>query len=376
MCFVIKNIADPFQGSFMSEKYFNKLNYSMANEDSEMERRIVKKLQSKKVLSVCGSGSRALTLLSPIVEKLDCIDLSEAQLGLAALRVELIKELELDDYLKFWGYSPYSPEDNIEFRKETFKALSFEAKEIIEEIFEVNEWTSLLYKGKWENSFSLFGKAVKFLFGSKAHNLFKCENLDEQQAYLKKGFPWKRWNFVIRVIGNRATFNALLYKGDFIKKNIPMPYFDYYSKAFNTLFANGLARDNFFVQLCMLGKIEYKEGSPIETNSDCFGEMKESLNKLTPGFKQKDIVGYLEEQYGYDYISFSDVPSYFSGELEKNFLQKVRPSLAEDGVVVIRSYLRIPEVDRTGYTDITYKFKDEIEQEKTQMYRVEVLQKS
>ena len=360
----------------MSEKYFSKLNYSMANEDSEMEREIVKSLGSRRILSVCGSGSRALTLLNPQVEKIDCIDLSQAQLGIASLRVELIKTLQLDDYLKFWGYPPYSPKENCEFRKKIFERVEFENKSLLKQEFIHNDWGSLLYKGKWENSFSLFGTCVKKLFGKKSHKLFECETLDQQQTFLKEEFPWRRWNLVIRVIGNRATFNALLYKGDFIKKNIPLPYFDYYSKAFNGLFAKGIAKKNFFLQLCILGEIKFKEGTPVEADPTCFNEMKQSLMELTPGMKQKDIVSYLEEESGYDYVSFSDVPSYFSGDLEKNFLQRIRKSLAPNGVVVIRSYLRVPEVDRDGYKDITSQFVEGIGEEKTQMYRVEVLQKS
>lgn len=349
----------------------------MANEDTAMEREIVNKLGSKKILSVCGSGARALALLNPSVEKLDCVDLSPQQISLAKMREALIKKLSLEDYIKFWGYAPCSPKDNKDFRKEIVFSLKGkpEDKELWEELHEKYEWESLLYKGKWESSFAGFGKITQALLGPKALEFFQFSDLDAQNEYLKKDFPWKRWNFLVRVIGNRATFNALLYKGDFIKKNVKESYFDYYSSAFGRLFSESLVRENFFLQLCMLGGIRFPEGNIVEAIDECYRDMKSSLEKGSPSYFQNDIVNQAQEGELYDYISISDVPSYFFGKLEKSFLQDMRPALAEGGVIVVRSYLRVPNADRSGYRDISDRFEKEIKAEKTQMYRVEVLQK-
>ncbi|MCO4755667.1 MAG: DUF3419 family protein [Bacteriovoracaceae bacterium] len=360
----------------MAQKYFNDLNYTMANEDSSMERSIVAKLKSKKILSVCGSGARALALLNPNVEALDCADLSPSQLGLARLRVELIKKLDIEQYKMFWGYAPYSPNEHKEQRKEVFRnlELSQSDKDLFENLHKQNSWESLLYKGKWESSFCGFGKLTQVLFGHKALELFQFSELKAQQEYLDKSFPWKRWNFLIKIIGNRATFNALLYKGDFIKKNIPVPYFDYYSNAFKHLFYNGLVRENFFLQLCILGGIKFEQGNIVEAKDKCYQEMKQFLSSNNVGFLQEDIIS-AAKQGNYDYISLSDVPSYFSGDQEENFLQELKENLNPGAVVLIRNYLRVPNADRTGFKSIVSDFQQEIDQEKTQMYRVEILQK-
>lgn len=359
----------------MAQKYFNGLNYSMANEDTALERGIVKKIGPKKILSVCGSGSRALSLLTPEVQELHCADLSERQLSLARLRLLTNKRLDHDDFLKFWGHAPYSIEDHKAFRKdfvENCKA-SLEDHNIWRKLHEKNEWASLLYKGKWESSFSSFGKIVNTTLGRKALELFQFSDIDAQKEFLDKKFPWKRWNLLVKVIGNRATFNALLYKGDFIKKNVKKSYFEYYSEAFERLFTTAPAKENFFLQLCLLGAVRFPEGNIIEAKKDVYEDVKESSALID--FHQGDVLATAKESGPFDFISISDVPSYFSGETEKGFLNSLLPCLNSGGHIVIRSYLRVPKADRDGYDDVSSQFTELIQQEKTQMYIVEVLRK-
>ena len=358
-------------------KYFSGLNYSMANEDSSLERALVKRLGSKRILSVCGSGARALSLLQGEVTKLDCVDLSMEQLSIAKLRLAIIKSLEHDEYLKFWGYAPHSPKDHKPFRREVLEVKLANEPEVSKwiEYHQQNDWESLLYKGKWESSFATFGKITQTLLGPKALEFFQFNDLESQKDFLKKEFPWKRWNLLVKVIGNRATFNALLYKGDFIKKNVKLSYFDYYSQAFKNLFNHGLAKENFFLQLCMLGAVRFPEGNIIEADLACFQDMKKRAQEAQVSFIQEDVISQ-GKQESYDFISISDVPSYFSGKLESDFLQDLYPKLESGGVIVLRSYLRIPDADRTGYTDISSSHQDLIETEKTQMYKIEVLRKA
>ena len=56
------------------KEYFYDLNYTLANEDTTLEYEMVKELKPKFVLSVCGSGGRALPLICGGAERLDAID--------------------------------------------------------------------------------------------------------------------------------------------------------------------------------------------------------------------------------------------------------------------------------------------------------------
>ena len=61
----------------------------------------------KKIVSVCGSGSRSLPLIHPTLEELHIVDLSKEQLMLANLRIETILKLTHQEFLMFWGYAPF-----------------------------------------------------------------------------------------------------------------------------------------------------------------------------------------------------------------------------------------------------------------------------
>jgi len=77
-----------------------------------------------------------------------------------------------------------------------------------------------------------------------------------------------------------------------------------------------------------------------------------------------------------DFLSLSDVPSYFEGAQERDFLQRVRPALGPDGLAVLRSYLRIPAgMNTDGFDNVTERFRDVVAQEKVGVYRVGIYQK-
>lgn len=358
------------------QKYFLDLNYSLANEDTSLERSITQKLKPQRIISVCGSGSRSFPLLHPEVKELSLVDLSEQQLWLAELRLETIKKLSYQDYLLFWGYSPYKVVENNERRKEMYHAfeISLEAGNYLSSKFEENQWKSLLYTGKWEKTFILFSKVAKKVLGVKTiDKLFSFENLDEQIHYIQNEFPKLKWKFLLAIIGNKPLFNTLLYKGDFITKNVEDSHFQYYSKAYHHLFTHDLTRKSFFLQLCLLGEIQYASGNLIEADKNCFDEMKESVKNCKINFIKQDIITAVKEAKETDFVSLSNVPSYFKGDIEKSFLQDIKPGLNSGACVVFRNYLRVPEAYREGYQSINQQFENEIADEKVQMYRVEIL---
>ena len=360
----------------MKKGYFDDLNYTLGNEDSSLEYNLLPK-DTKHVLAIAGSGSRILPLLTKHPKKLTCIDTSSLQLYLTELRVETLRSLEYDEFLAFWGYPPQSltPED----RKKVFHrlTLSGDTHRFINDLFKGNKWESLLYLGKWEKTFITLSKINKLITGEKASGLFYQKNTNEYFSYLKHNFPHKALAFVVFILGNAAVFNTLLYKGRFPKKNIPETMTKFYLKAFNRLFNQGLARNNFFLQLLFFGKLIFPEGNPIECNKKIFLLAKGGLEKTKISYIRGDIFNEVSKiTKPIDFISFSDVPSYFTGEVEKNYLQRIYPHLAPRSLIVIRYFLHISEQTiMKGYQDISANYRKLISQEKIQMYVIKVLRK-
>jgi len=356
--------------------YFTKLNYSLANEDTSLERKLSQIYRPQNIISVCGSGSRALPLITPDTKILTIVDLAEQQLMMAKLRIQTYIQLSYEQFLTFWDYPNESNISLPQDRKKLFQSLKLDSncKTYFTTLFESYNWQSILYAGKWEKTFILFSKIIEKILGKKhTQKVFSFDQLHDQQSYIQNEFPQWRWKLLIALIGNKALFNALLYKGSFIKKNISSSYFDHYYLAFNRLFQKNLAKKSFFLQLCFLGKILYKEGILVEANLECFQQIKECLPQIQINFLQTDIINAIQSQKNIHFVSLSDVPSYFSEKVEKSFLLDIRPSLSHDAVIVLRNYLRIPDANRNGLLNINHLHQELLNDECVQMYNIEVL---
>jgi len=362
----------------MGTKYFTDLNYTLGNEDTTLEREMIIELKSENVFSIAGSGSRCLPLLNESVKNLYCIDVSSHQLLLTELRMASIKLLEHEDFLKFWGFPPYGGYDYSFWRRDIFEKfeLSQDCREYFFRLFNELNWESILYVGKWEKTFGVLAKIVQKVLGKDYNKILKFHNISDQAHFYNNEFTMKKWKVILFLLGNKSVFNALLYKGDFIKKNVSETHFEYYFQAFERLMTDMISRKSFFMNLCFEGKIAHEDGNTVEAEKSCFYSMKNSLdNNVNVELINKDMISAIKDKKDIDFLSLSDVPSYFSGDLEKNFLNDMAGSIKKDGIVVLRHYLRVANVDTSLFVDITPRFSELISKEKVQMYKVQVLQK-
>lgn len=357
----------------MSNKYFKGLNYTLGNEDTTVEIEMMKKLKPKKVFSICGSGGRSLPLMHDDCESLSLSDLSKEQLMLAELRLATYRELSFSDFSLFWGYFPYSDDNHNGKRRDLFTSLklSDSAYAFFSQVFHETGFNSLLYLGKWERTFFIFSKINTVMLAPDHDRIMRFDKLEDQVYFYHNQFPMNRWKALLHILGNKTMFNALLYKGDFIQKNSPLSHFDYYYQAFERLFTTDLAQKSFFLNLCFYGKINSLEGVPIEAQSEAHFRIQKA--KTTIDYIQEDFIKALSRgDKKFDFASLSDVPSYFSGEVEKNYMQMIKPGLNPGAIVVVRYYLRTSECNLNGYTEITDEYRDLIKQEKVQMYNIKV----
>ncbi len=361
-----------------SKEYFSKLNYTLANEDSTLEVEMVKQLKPKNTLTVCGSGGRALPLLVGTSEKLVCADLSENQLWLAELREETIRRFSFREFCLFWGFPPYEVSENKKGRQEMFQTLelSRDAKDYFLQLFTSLEWQGLLYEGKWEKTFTGVPKFLRKFLGDRYDHVFNFTNVENQKTFFDRELTKLSWVFiprmVLRAFGNAAFFNAFLYKGHFVKKNVPETHYEYYRQAYRKLFYLGLNRENFFLQLTFLGKLVYPEGNTIEATPEVFAAMKKVIDKREIIYKKGDLLSVGESTKDkFDFVSLSDVPSYFDAATDANYLQRLKKGMNPGAHAVVRCYLRVPEgTDLTGFKDVSTEFQHLIDSEKTQIYRI------
>jgi len=359
----------------MNKNYFNQLNYVLGNEDNSVEFNILNEYTNH-VLAAAGSGTRIIPLLAKSPRFLTCIDISKEQLFLTELRIETLRSLDYSQYLAFWGYPPDSL--SIEKRKQLFFKLNLSesARTYLNTFFEQINWGSILYEGKWERTFTKISKLLRFFVGKAGVRLFDFTKVLDHSNYLKNDFPRRRWNLAIFFLGNSVVFNTLLYRGNFPKKNIAQSYYEFYKNAFEGIFKLGPARNNFFLQLLFLGRIVFPEGLPFDCDREIYHKAKQGLRSTEVKYLCGDIVDTTKNiTIPIDFLSFSDIPSYFKGLREETFLEDLSKNLAPNALVVLRHYLRIPNADLRSFLDITLDHRQLIEKEKMQVYTIQVLKK-
>lgn len=365
--------------------YFDSLNYSLGNEDSELEYRLAEIYQSQFVLAVCGSGGRSLPLIAFKAKHLSLLDISEWQMALGKLRAYTYQYLNYQDFLVFWGYAHNLNLEDQNIKKlrkqviDDYSKLSFDEGSRWREYFSSFSWESILYNGKWERTFKFLSSLSSFVLGSKACELFALKNLSDQNIYFNNQFPLFRWKIVVFLLGNKSVFNALLYGGSFVQKNIKESYFEHYWQAYQRLFNRILAKESFFLNLCFFGKINFIEGNPWEAQEEAFlliqKKMQEgiSINYLNCSLFDLEAQTSIAD-IKYDFISLSNVPSYLPIEKQLSFLQDLRPFLSPGAIVVVRYYLNVGSPLLDSFNDITHLHQDLIFKEKVQMYHINIYQ--
>jgi S-adenosylmethionine-diacylglycerol 3-amino-3-carboxypropyl transferase len=332
----------------MADKYFNKLNYSLMNEDIRVERYAIDQTQAKSILSVAGSGYRSFNLINEHTESLTLIDMSADQIQYAKAKLTTLLELNKEEYYQFWGYMNATPE----FRKNIHQKLKLEIDHLVNFDAEVPP----TYQGNWEKTFLFFNKIVTKALGKDHLEEFASfEKLEDQIEFYQKHFKRKIWKLVVFILGNRAMFNALLYKGNFVKKNIPDSYLTFYDRRYDELFNQKLIRENFFVQLVFFGKLIDSRAYPILIQSSNYKNTQELLKNTQINFEVGSI---FDHSKTYDFISLSNVPSYLVNDLERDYLKIMEKLLNPEGVLFERHYLRVPVVGLHPLKEKSFEFYD------------------
>lgn len=327
-------------------QYFKHLNYTLGDEDATPEMNLLP-WKARHVMAVADCGSRVIPLLARAPQRLTCVDISEPQLAVCELRIALLRQCDLDVFCGFLGYEPMTPER----RQSVFGTLALETRTraLLRGMFDAIAWGPLLYQGQFERMLSKLSVVIRLLTGRGGASIFLKGGLDEQRAYYDKGFPKLRWYIALLLLGNSTALNSLLYKGDFPRKNRKGSHFAIYRQIFRSLMTEQSAKSSFFLQMVFFGRLVHREGRLLECDPKVFAEAKQALNTCHVEFRHDDIFEAARQGKDIDFLSLSDVPSFLPSAQEQAFLQRIRPGLAAQALVVVRAHLRLPAPDLKGY---------------------------
>jgi len=350
----------------MGKKYFKDLNYSLGDEDSRVELGILP-LKLNSVAAIAGSGGRVLPLLAKYPANLFCVDIVEEQLKLTEFRISALKQFTYEDYLGVLGYPPYAFSPNK--RKEVIKGMELSAscREYIEGICTNHNWTEIIYYGKFEKTLIKFSKFIRLILGNEIEKIFQLKSSSDRQVYFDSKFPFWKWKIILFLLGNSAVLNSILYKGEFPKKNLKKSSYKIYEDIFNSLFYSYNAKESFFLQLVLLGKLKFQEGNPIECDSLIYNKAKDAIKSCNISYIKGDILSDLPGAI--DFISLSDVPSFFKNDKEKSFLQDLKTKVNNSSYIIVRAHMRVPNPELNGFSLINDQYDDLLKEERTQLWK-------
>lgn len=343
--------------------YFTNLNYSLANEDSSIERLAIGNFST--ALAVAGSGSRAFSLIHRDLKKLIIVDISQPQIEFSQFKWELIQKLSYQNYLMVMGYKTASLSERLKIIDAG--KLSSQSKIYADSIPRKCLKQGLIYSGRWE---SILRRLGRIIVGFTLHRFKKNFEADANREAL---WPKKRLNFFVRLLGNAKILNTFLYRGQMVKaseqglENFLLQNFEY-------TFLNRDPKKSFFHQLLFLGHIEYEQALPIDVTPEVFQQIKNYSGSIE--FHVIDLVSSIRT-FSFEFGSFSNVPSYFSDEQNKIFEDELaRKFIKGLKKVVIRSFLKHRPI---SHRDLAVKLNVGAgtlaqQQDSTQLYRFQFLE--
>lgn len=353
----------------------HRLLHSLANEDTAVELAVLHQ-NSPHVLAVGRSGARVLPLLARAPRRLTILDSSQAQLWFIEMKLAAMARMDFDTYRTFMGYPPETLSG--EERRAHFLELPLkgEGRDYLIELFERANWVAPITLGAWERNFARMSVMVRKALGDEVvSELFRCSSVEVQREFLARALPRERWNWLLRGL---AGFELL--SESFQSLRLPRmadgltdSFRDRLQRALETVPAS----ENFFVQLLFLGEVRDPRACPLEVAREVYDSARAHLGACKVRFVRSELLEHLEQTpEEYSFASVSDVPSGFSGATGRRWLQVMRGSLRNKGMVVARYNRHVPgPANTSGLANVTHRFADEVAREVTQLYDFDIFER-
>jgi len=331
----------------MAQEYFSDLNYTLSNEDTQVEFRLLPE-NSKRVFSIAGSGARCLPLIARNPQELHVVDMSSSQLYLCELRHRAAQALSYEEWLFLLGYrgAVQNGEPKSDSRFHLFQRLSLSeaAHDYWTSRREGWESNGFIRLGRWEKHFQKLGVLFRDYLRCDFSEVFEAQTLEDQVRRFGEYWPHRRWKFFLRIAASEYVFNRFLYKGHFSgsseKRTEKRPPYQLVQEEFERVLKTQLARKNYFMQVLFLGKIVYEEGLPFEAHRSIFEAVKRSSTKVH--YHCGNLLEVLP-RFPFDFISLSDTISYLPVEKAQSLLQDLHPETPKHTRIVIRSFMKAPQ---------------------------------
>ncbi|MDR6806899.1 S-adenosylmethionine:diacylglycerol 3-amino-3-carboxypropyl transferase [Dyadobacter sp. BE34] len=312
------------------------LYYSHINEDSRVERNLLRATDYNTVVVVAGSGERVLALLDDEgVRQVHVVDVNEEALFLLQLKLSALKVLSTENYLSFCGHRPAKAGQRKTWFDQCKSELTPAAKNYCQ-----NNLTSvekgIVNTGHFEKFLSRVRPSINLFLGKNFKNSFRGGGT-------WTAFSSKRWNFLLRIFSFRFIYqlwgnkDIAFVSPDAIVKQIPL--------ALNQLVGDGTLQSCFMAHLIFKGHMREMAQSdiPPSLQKEVLEKIKSRIasSSLTIHYHHADVLSFIQANKGTlqepVFYSLSDILSFENA----GYLKQVSEQINTQGhTLVWRTFLR------------------------------------
>lgn len=313
--------------------FFSTIIYSAANEDPNSELTTLQLTADDTVLTITGSGARALDLLIANPKKITSVDMNKTQNFLLELKCSAYKNLNYPAFKKFIGLENCNQRLTVyetlkgDLTEEAQRYWQAEPKKIANGILYCGVWESYLLKLSWLTRYR--SKLIK--------QLFNADSLQTQKKLFKtqwNGFLWKQF---VKILNVRWIWKYLL-KEPGIDLIDPELYIGHYlDQRLEHIVSTQKVNTNPFLNLIIFGKYN-EQCLPLHLQAQYFDTIKASIGKIQPVTMALDecLKAYPNS---IDAFSISDFSSYATPQQYASIWQSIMIAAKDKARVCERFFL-------------------------------------
>jgi S-adenosylmethionine-diacylglycerol 3-amino-3-carboxypropyl transferase len=297
--------------------FYNRLNYSLGNEDWSVESQALKVNVGDYVICVTASGDRSLHLLMTDCAQVTSIDMNPIQSYLLELKMAAIALLDYEKYLAFLGCtscdhrldifqglkSHLSPEGRLYWNNHTKKLIS-----------------GVVYQGMVERLTNIVAICFNFIKKKDIQTLLSFSDIQEQRLFVHRHWNSRWLKKTFKILLNPKLMKLILNDPGIISHVDPtiQPGEYIYERMIQYLNTN-LARKSALIQLLFTGKVMPEAYFPYLT-FEGHSKIAKNLNRLK--FYTGNITETLKQspENKIDCFSLSDIASYMPQPAFENLL--------------------------------------------------------
>lgn len=300
--------------------FYNRLNYSLGNEDWHVEEQALNVKSNDRVICVTASGDRPLHLLMTPCSEVISVDMNHIQNFLLELKMAALYCLDYEKYLAFLGCNEATDRLAIfnSFKSHlSSESLAFWSKNptIIK--------NGVIYQGRVERFTFVASKFLNLVKHKQIKTLFSFNDIESQREFIAKKWDTSIWKWIFYISLNPNLMKLMINDPGVIAHIEPSikPGKYIYDRMLDYL-NNHLARKSALLQLILTGRVLPEAYFPYLT-FEGYNKIRKNISRLT--FQTVNIIDYINnpETEKFDCFSMSDIASYMPQESFNNLLQGI-----------------------------------------------------